>query len=750
MAQISLRAYVEYIEDRLARDALTEVVAQCRHVLGSYPKFIDVYRLLARALMEQEKNQDALDLFQRVLSADPNDFVAHIGISEVYHETGSLDQAIWHLERAYEQAPSNIDLQEAVKDLYAERDGQAPRKIHLTGGALARMYANGKLYDQALLELRKALAGDPERLDLLVLMANTLWNYHQYVEAGKLAGKIRQRLPNSIDANALLARMWLQFGKAAEAQPFLNTVKQLDPYLSYEIEQGEDAPSDAFKLLMLDYTADRHATEIGAADWVSEIGAIAKERGVTGPLPAEAMPELEPRSSITDIFGQAEPEPTPAQTQQESPEWLSEALASTSSPAEMEGYSPAEQPPPLPPDQPDWLSEALGSAGVITQPTEDTAPSQNTLPATELEEKPEPVPESFEPQMSAPASDAPDWMQEVLGSAASPAPPSPVEGSDEVPDWLHEVGLAPASEPSISPPADSGDMPDWLAETLGQPAAQAEVLSDTAGSDMPDWLAETLGSEQTPIEETTSEWQAERLDNEFEVEASTPDSLPFVSDEPVPDLMDDLPANRDAPDWLDDILSGEPEDAIATAQAGQVPAEVVSDDWLDDFLGGEIPDTEAQVEEDWMAELNGETAVEEISEPEPVYPVETVLPPGTLETWNQATERQSSGGTEPTALASAPRETGEQSDELPDWLSTGTVSKIASTDESDEAGENLPDWLAAAKPLVSDEEQSASEDAGSLPDWLAEAASPSDESESEEQSADEDNSLPDWLQGGSS
>ena len=773
MAHISLRAYVEYIEDRLARDALTEVVAQCRHVLESYPKLIDVYRLLARTLMEQEKNQDALDLFQRVLSADPNDFVAHIGISEVYHEIGSLDSAIWHLERAYEQAPSNIDLQEAIKELYGERDGQAPRKIHLTNGALARMYANGKLYDQALLELRKALASDPERLDLQVLMANTLWDSHQYVEAGKLAGAILRRLPNSVDANALLARMWLEFGKLAEAQPFLNNVKQLSPYLAYEIEKGEEAPSDAFKLLMLDYTADLHATEIGAADWVSEIGSIAKERGVTGPLPIGEEFEVERPASISDRFGQAEPEPTPSQPQ-ESPDWLADALVSTSAPVEPEEYAPVEQPPPVQPSQPDWLSEALGSAGVTTM-ADEAEPAADTAPAQEwTQEEPGPAPEPVA-GMSAPTeSDAPDWMQEVLGAGASAAPPPLSTSSTEVPDWMHEAGIAPASAPDLAGSPGDSDVPDWLAETLGQslPSSQPPIqeaapdwLADALGpsgdiqpehapdmpeGDTPDWLAETLGTakpsaEVTPAsDEAIPDWMTE-MTGMPEVESPIIDAPELPDLEPAPSPL----ADRSAPGWLDDILSGEPEDATPAGHTEQVAAEVVSDDWLDDFLGSDEPEISSETEEDWLADLDLEPAVEESIEAEPSASVSS-LPPGTLETWNQASTRMAAGRAGPASLTTNSTMEADQPGELPDWLADGTDEAPAATDESGGSSGELPDWLAAAESLVSD--RSPSDEfagQGDMPDWLASAAPPVDEASSEENQTDEDDGgLPDWLQQG--
>ena len=222
MAEISLRAYLDYIEDRMARDAYSEVIAQCRHILETYPKHIETYKLLARALAAQEdRQQDALDLFQRVLSADPNDFIAHVGMSDAYRESGALDQAIWHLERAFEQAPNNRELQDEIKRLYQQRGGKVPRKIHLTSGALARMYARGKLYDQAIAEIRAGIARDPERLDLQVLLAQVLWDSHQQVEAGRVAAAVLKRLPYSIDANRILAQLWLEAGSPTEAQPFL-------------------------------------------------------------------------------------------------------------------------------------------------------------------------------------------------------------------------------------------------------------------------------------------------------------------------------------------------------------------------------------------------------------------------------------------------------------------------------------------------------------------------------------------------
>jgi hypothetical protein len=206
-------------------------------------------------------------------------------------------------------------------------------------------------------------------------------------------------------------------------------------------------------------------------------------------------------------------------------------------------------------------------------------------------------------------------------------------------------------------------------------------------------------------------------------------------------------ADRDAPDWLDDILSGEPEDAIVTGQVDQAAADVVSDDWLDDLLGVDAPDAEAEVDEDWRAQPLEEPPTEVTVEPEPVRMAQASLPPGTLETWNQASERISGTMEESEAPVSV---SGSSDIGLPDWLSAGVEPGLpADQDESVEEPGDLPGWLAATESNTSESSSDNEEDA--LPDWLAAAAPESDDTEfSEGQSSDEEDTLPDWLQGGSS
>jgi tetratricopeptide (TPR) repeat protein len=756
MPEISLRAYNEYIQDRLARDAHTEVIAQCRHLLDSFPKHIETYKLMARALMEQERYQDALDLFQRVLSADPSDFIAHVGMSDCYRESGALEQAIWHLELAYEQVPSNIELQQAIKELYAESGKTPPRKIQLTGGALARLYLKGRLYAQALLEIRKALEKDAERLDLQILLAEALWEDHQIVEAGKAAAAVLKRLPNSIAANRILAQLWLQAGQPAEAQPFVDRLKELDPYLGYEIEHdGQGAPVDFFRVQMLDYTAAQHAADVGAADWVAQIGSITKSPGVTGPLyevqPAAPVEAGEVPDFDLDRLFAAQSEPSSQMPPHEQPEWLRSVLAEKA--AEM---PPAAEPSELPAGSaaPDWLQEALSGTA---------APAAAEAPVPE-----EPV-----------ASKGPDWLSEVLSeppAAATDAvpPSSPPEEADQRPAWLREaLGEAPPAqqEPAVSA-APAASEPDWLRDVLSGQAApeEGEQPGGPARDEIPAWLASALEGEEAPAAQdvqpepepgpgvVSEEW----LDRLLNVGAASEDRQPDELEQPE-QAAPPLPA-------ADDFGDLEPWDALPPVEAGRVGLPGGADQMLSDE---ELPDWLRLAALASKGPGDQEAAVEE-QEPEALFEGTSAVDASTEE--QQPDQAPEGLPGEPVPPEHAPPAFGEERDveppieepigdetpqEVPDWLAEGdldsddavawleqiaakydpdfqTTQPVSEQPPPEEEREAPP----AAEPAPVEPLSEVLGGRDELPEWLRE---PSEVAAVEPAAEEAEEELPDWL-----
>ena len=145
MADIELRAYVAQIEEMLAAENNDEAVAHARHVLEYFPKNLAVYRLLGKGYLEKRRFPDAGDIFYRVLSAAPDDFVAHVGLAIIGEEEEDLSKALGHMERAFEAQPSNAAIQAELRRLYGRRDGVEPARVRLTRGALARLYVRGEI-----------------------------------------------------------------------------------------------------------------------------------------------------------------------------------------------------------------------------------------------------------------------------------------------------------------------------------------------------------------------------------------------------------------------------------------------------------------------------------------------------------------------------------------------------------------------------------------------------------------------------
>ncbi len=275
MARISLRTYHREIESLIDSGQIDEAIAHCRYILKFYPKCIDTYRLLGKAFLESQRYGDAADIFQRVLSSAPEDFVAHAGMSIIRQDEGHLDEALWHMERAFEMQPANSAIQEELRYLYGKRDGFEPPKIRLTRGALARMYAKGDLYAQAIGELRSALADDPQRSDLQVLLAHVYLLSGQRAEAADAAGNVLRKLPNCLEANRIMAEALSTTGHADEAATYLQRVQVLDPYsahLSPTTPTPAKVPDMAVALEKLEWRPGDTSGQPTQPEWAASLG----------------------------------------------------------------------------------------------------------------------------------------------------------------------------------------------------------------------------------------------------------------------------------------------------------------------------------------------------------------------------------------------------------------------------------------------------------------------------------------------
>jgi len=120
MTKISLRAYCDEVKELIKADSHDQAITICQHILRTYPKYLEAYRLLGQACLKRRMHSEAEDFFNRVLSADPEDFIAYVGLS-IISEEKDLDEAIWRMERAFELAPDNAEARKELRRLYARR-----------------------------------------------------------------------------------------------------------------------------------------------------------------------------------------------------------------------------------------------------------------------------------------------------------------------------------------------------------------------------------------------------------------------------------------------------------------------------------------------------------------------------------------------------------------------------------------------------------------------------------------------------
>lgn len=219
MAKVSLRIYDREIEGLIEHgQRLDEAIAHCRHILKTYPKQLETYRLLGKAYLEAKRYNEAVEIFQRVLMVAPDDFVAHVGMSIIADDQGKLDEAIWHMERAFEVQPSNAAIQGELQRLFGRRDGVEPPKIRLTRGALAHMYVQGELFTQAISEIRAVLSNDAKRVDMQALLATAYFRNGQKAEATDICNDLLTRYPYCLQANRLMVEILPGTQQAAAVQ----------------------------------------------------------------------------------------------------------------------------------------------------------------------------------------------------------------------------------------------------------------------------------------------------------------------------------------------------------------------------------------------------------------------------------------------------------------------------------------------------------------------------------------------------
>ena len=686
MASISLRAYNKEIEALIENDQVKDAIAHSRHILRQFPKHLETYRLLGKAYLESQRYTEAADVLQRVLSSLPDDFVSQIGMSMIREDEGNLDAAIFHMERAFEAQPSNSAVQEELKRLYGRRDGVVPAKIRLTRGALVRMYARGDLYQQAIAEARVALAENPDRVELEVILARMFFLSGQKVSATEIASRLIEKLPYCYEANRILAEVLPGTARADDARVYYQRLVALDPYLAHVAagsSSGAEAPDDAIQLQIYDGEIEEEPS--AQLDWAQAAGVKMEETD------AEALPDW----LMTPEAGKTEPEIEPIEEPTEEALPTSEEATPEIEP-EAEVSPQAEETPEIEEELPDWMQ----SAG--------WQPSSGDTPEAPASEDIADIYEGATSEMAASEAEIPDWLQAIAPTDEPNEPAEEIEGapSDEDNSWLESIlseadqKTASLSDLEITPEGESG-----LVEAIGQEVeppssldadflAEIEPLPDAVGADneVPDWLTGLAEIEEVPEAsvESTSD------DDWLEILSSKEPELPEAELAAVDEGSENFAAVDDF--WTEPNLETE------GAAALESPAEPFASTWDEESTAEEVAPfaaeslvTPEKSTDDFLAEFEAASPVD----PDATQPTRVRKPEDVTSTEIPVVEEIASEETAPeefTADETAPEEIEAFAEDLENIEEVEpVVDELVST-------EAVTEQPLEARPMLMDEE----------------------------------------------
>lgn len=188
--------------------------------------YAEAWQLLALTKEELGKRQEALDIYQQLLAADPSNRSARLFLIRLQIHSGDMDGAVESIVESQEcvrfaVAAVTMLLDEKQVPLaerllsQLETQPHAPGELYFYHGAL--LYENGLDTDKALELLDRVPPVSPEYEKALRLKASIAHEKKDVRKTEKALNELRELRPNDIDVILMTSELWMQeqeYGKA--------------------------------------------------------------------------------------------------------------------------------------------------------------------------------------------------------------------------------------------------------------------------------------------------------------------------------------------------------------------------------------------------------------------------------------------------------------------------------------------------------------------------------------------------------
>lgn len=229
LANLYLRNLGEGQPEKVAKDSLQKATEHFEALVRLNPADIDSYVALGRLYRLNNQPQKAEEIFKKALNADPNSRSALIYLAQLYSDQGTYDRAVELLKKIPE---SDMDAQ--------------------TLSMLGSAYLQARDFDGAAATYEKALAQEPENLDVRRAYAEALLSRGKTAEARNQLQRVLKSDPEDGNTHLRLGQLERQEGNFDSARREFERAKTLlpdNPEVLYQEVLLEDAVGNEDKAI---------------------------------------------------------------------------------------------------------------------------------------------------------------------------------------------------------------------------------------------------------------------------------------------------------------------------------------------------------------------------------------------------------------------------------------------------------------------------------------------------------------------
>lgn len=109
-----------------------EALEVARKGLASWSDNISVNVIFGRCALDEKMNDEALEVFEKVISIDPLNLIAIRSLAEIHYENGNWNRSIELFEEYLFEYPGDPEIEEMLKKS-REKEKEAAREARVTG-----------------------------------------------------------------------------------------------------------------------------------------------------------------------------------------------------------------------------------------------------------------------------------------------------------------------------------------------------------------------------------------------------------------------------------------------------------------------------------------------------------------------------------------------------------------------------------------------------------------------------------------